>query len=376
MFGLYADFIYICQKIRQMEEQKTDRVTSKVELIQPNKVTISKRDYDEIEENLLTLTIDAIQDQMTRLKPIQTDLFGHPYIMVEASEAAGGRNKARVFKKAVEMRKSDIDFEWTDKTTGQVKRTNTGLFEAVHDIKGTNFIEITLSVWAIPALLYYGEGVGGTLFVKEYAITLRGEHTKKLYKYLSRWKNQGGYEVSLDEFQGFMLTDYDTTELKRRVLEPAKKKMKEGCDIWFEYRMWAKKGRKKDTITFKIFQNELTKSIVIKPTAALQQPFDYSKGEMAELYRQVWQTLGAYLPESMSDKARVITDLLANKGAASLKKADKELGNLDEKFTDGKISKEFLLNAFGKFLDLQLSISGFRGMGSPKKAKGKEAERV
>jgi hypothetical protein len=350
-----------------MEQQKSDKVTSKIELIQPNKVTISKRDYDEIEENLLTLTIDAIQSHMTRTKPIQTDLFGHPYITIEASEAAGGRNKSRVLKKAIEMRKSDIDFEWTDKNTGQVRRTNTGLYEAVHDIKGTNLIEITLSVWAIPALLYYGDGVGGTLFVKEYAITLRGEHTKKLYKYLSRWKDKGGYEVSLDEFQSFMLTDYDfPTDLERRVLKPAQAKMKEGCDVWFEYRIWAKNGRKKDTITFKIFRNELTKTHIVKPTKVLNASVDLSKGEIGELYRQVWQKLKMFLPEVLSDKARTITDILANKGVQALKKAIKELDDLDDKYSDGKINKEFLLNVFGKFLDEKLSISGFRGMGSHK----------
>jgi hypothetical protein len=70
-----------------MEQNKVDKVTPKIELIQPNKVTISKRDYDEIEENLLTLTIDAIQKHMIRAMPIQTDLFGHPYIRGNLKES-------------------------------------------------------------------------------------------------------------------------------------------------------------------------------------------------------------------------------------------------------------------------------------------------
>lgn len=55
----------------------------------------------------------------------------------------------------------------------------------VHNIKGTNRVALTLNPWAIPFLLYYGTGVGGTRYGKNIALTLRGNYTKRLYKIIA-----------------------------------------------------------------------------------------------------------------------------------------------------------------------------------------------
>ena len=70
----------------------------------------------------------------------------------------------------------------------------------VHNIKGTNRVALTLNPWAIPFLLYYGTGVGGTRYGKNIALTLRGNYTKRLYKIICSQRDRREYYYSIDQF--------------------------------------------------------------------------------------------------------------------------------------------------------------------------------
>lgn len=47
------------------------------------------------------------------------------------------------------------------------------IITTVHDIKKSNKITINFNMWAIPFLMYYGVGVGGTKFNKNLALSVR-----------------------------------------------------------------------------------------------------------------------------------------------------------------------------------------------------------
>ena len=153
-----------------------------VMLIQPNNVTFGQYSVTEWQENLLTLISDQIQQHMTREKQLPKDLFNQPVVEIKCDEAGGKNNKSKVLKEAIAMMRKNFSFRWVHPNIHQTVETFGVVITTVHNIKGTNRVALTLNPWAIPFLLYYGTGVGGTRYGKNIALTLRGNYTKRLYK--------------------------------------------------------------------------------------------------------------------------------------------------------------------------------------------------
>ena len=145
-------------------------------LIQPNNVTFGQYSVTEWQENLLTLISDQIQQHMTREKQLPKDLFNQPVVEIKCDEAGGKNNKSKVLKEAIAMMRKNFSFRWVHPNIHQTVETFGVVITTVHNIKGTNRVALTLNPWAIPFLLYYGTGVGGTRYGKNIALTLRVEH--------------------------------------------------------------------------------------------------------------------------------------------------------------------------------------------------------
>lgn len=142
-----------------------------VMLIQPNNVTFGQYSVTEWQENLLTLISDQIQQHMTREKQLPKDLFNQPVVEIKCDEAGGKNNKSKVLKEAIAMMRKNFSFRWVHPNIHQTVETFGVVITTVHNIKGTNRVALTLNPWAIPFLLYYGTGVGGTRYGKNIALT-------------------------------------------------------------------------------------------------------------------------------------------------------------------------------------------------------------
>jgi plasmid replication initiation protein len=305
-----------------MEENKNKVV--KATLVQPNKVTSARYDYSAVQENVVTAIISAIQGYMSQEKLIQTDLFGNPMVRVQARDIAAGNNKAYVLKQLKDLRKKDIDFTWTHPETGKEIDTNTGLINSYHSIRDSDEIDIEISKWAIPYLLYWGKGTGGTIYERSTAMTLKGEYTKRLYKQCCRWKDKGGFTMDLDEFRQWLHIEDkypDPIDLKRRVLDPAKKRLKDEADVYFEYSFSKIKSRSYNVITFKVFNVGTDKQ---KSDAASQE------------YKEAYIMLTRLWPNYESDKAMQVADKISERG--QLKQVLDRLIRLDDDLTQGKLN--------------------------------------
>lgn len=298
-----------------------------IELVQPNKVTNARHNFNEAQENVLTLMIGAIQKHMSKETAIQTDLFGEPMIVLDVSEI-GGNNKSYYWGTINDMRGKDFEFEWLRPTDNKHIKSKGSLITTIHDVKQTSKIEITINKWAIPYLLYWGKGVGGTIFNKTIALTLKGEYTKRLYKLCKRWEDRGGFSISIDEFKKMMMlgNKYSKTiELKRRVLEPSKERMQNGADIYFNYSL-AKVGGSKsyNMLHFTIHGNNKMKS----------------KEKKTELYIFVYNMLCIAYPNQVSSAAQEICDRIAENPQKfedlyrRLKKLKGELDASEKSITD------------------------------------------
>lgn len=270
-----------------------------ISLVQPNKVTTARYNYTEREENILTLMVDAIQRHMTREKTIQRDLFNQPIIVIDTKDV-DAKHKSDYLKACHSLMKKDFSFEWTNPKDGKIRKTVGVLVTTYHDVRNTSVIEITINTWAIPYLLYWGKGVGGTIFSKTIALTIKGQYTKRLYKLCKRWEQKGGFSMSIADFRKMLFLENKyllNGDLKKWVLEKAKKELKEKADVYFEYSLEKIGGsRSYNQINFTIHGNN-KKLDVTKKT---------------EIYQLVYNVIALAYPTHKSSKAMDITDKLAN----------------------------------------------------------------
>lgn len=256
--------------------QEKDPSINDLILLQPKSVTFGQYDISEWQENILTLITESLQKHLTKEKPLNTDLFGEPYVIVKCDEAGGTNNKTKVIASAKDLISKVFSFQWKSKNGKTVKSTGT-IITTIHDVEGSNNLTINFNKWAIPFLLYYGEGSGGGLFSKNVALTLRGNMTKRIYKMISAYKDKTRYEYPIETFRkDFNVSkSYSNYLIGKKILEPAMKRIKESnSDVWFDYELITKykqdNGRKPkaDTIVFKI-----------KTTAATQGTDQFRRNE-------------------------------------------------------------------------------------------------
>lgn len=319
----------------------------KLMLMQPNNITFGEYSYSSIQENILTLAIEALQKHATKEKLLQTDLWGQPTITVVCDEAAGDNNKNLVVKAVKDMVKKPFNFKWVHPNMGKVVETGGVVFTTWHNIIGSNRIELTLNVWAIPYLVYYGVGVGGTRFNKSIALNLQGEYTKRIYKMVCRWHDQLSFPYPLSSLRKDLdIPDsYDNTKIETVVLKPAVEKITEsGSDITFEYELICKnkiKGRKPkaDTIIFKIINKN--------PKEA--------GGAQFETYKDVFNFLSGCWSINKSSKLHEIVDKLCSMGV--LDKVSKRIEYYQTQIKNDDLTLEHARNKIKKMLKDEYQLS-------------------
>ena len=274
----------------ELTDNRKKKKPRPITLVQPNKVTNARHNYDERQENIMTLMIEAVKNEMTKVTPIQTDLFGEPMIVIDTKDVSS-KNKSHYLRSAKGMMRKVVSYEWTDSETKQKTETHGVLITTVHDVKESSVIKLTINKWAIPYLLYWGVGVGGTVFNKSIALTLRGSYTKRIYKLCKRWQDKGGFSMALNEFRDMLCLEAKypkSIELRRRVLDPAKQRMEEGADVYFDYSLTKIGGsRSYNQINFSIKGNDK----------------NLKKSEKTDMYQLVYNMLIIAYPRIQSTKA-------------------------------------------------------------------------
>ena len=315
-------------------------------LIQPNNITFGQYAISEVQENILTLIIDAIQDYVTNKKELPRDLFNQPYVEIVCDEAKGSNSKGQVKKAVQDMFKKEFAFNWVHPEIHKTVETTGTIVYNMHDIKGSNRIVINFNLWAVPFLLYFGVGVGGTRFSKTIALKLRGNYTKRIYKIISRWKDKTHFEYRISDFRKDLniSESYDNSAIKKKILSVSKERIQEsGSDIWFDYKFVCKhpvKGRKPkdDTIIFEIK--------TLHPQKA--------GGKQYEVYSYVYSWMSTCFNAFKSSKALDVTEKLTELG--ELKTVHDRACYYDDKISTGEMTTEHAKNALKKMLREQFNI--------------------
>ena len=325
-----------------------------VMLIQPNNVTFGQYSVTEWQENLLTLISDQIQQHMTREKQLPKDLFNQPVVEIKCDEAGGKNNKSKVLKEAIAMMRKNFSFRWVHPNIHQTVETFGVVITTVHNIKGTNRVALTLNPWAIPFLLYYGTGVGGTRYGKNIALTLRGNYTKRLYKIICSQRDRREYYYSIDQFCKDLEipASYSNAQIDQKVLRPAQTRIKESeADVWFDYKFICKtpkKGQKPKADTIILFIHA-------------RNPQEL-RGDQQQQYSFVYRWVyGALSYPSDNTPVRALDKILES---GRLKDVYDRCAYYDDKVCSGEMSTAHAQNSLAKMLREDFGI----------KARGKKME--
>lgn len=329
-----------------MEKKNKDRVEfippteKEIMMIQPNNVTFGQYNITEWQENILTLISDQIQSHMTRTIELPKDLFNQPYVSITCDDAGGKNNKAKVIQEALNLKEKSFSFRWQHPILQKNIETTGSIITTIHNIKGTNQITININPWAIPFLVYYGVGVGGTRFSKSLALSLRGNYTKRIYKILCSQRDRSEYLYSIPQFcKDLEIPEgYSNTQIERKILKPAMDRIKEsGSDVWFEYELICrhpipKRKPKADTIVFKIK--------TLHPTEA--------GGEQYSMYQYVYRWIERATEFPSDDTALRYTEKIV--AAGGLKRVFDKCCYYDDQIASGAKTKQHAYNAFLKIL--------------------------
>lgn len=332
-------------KIDPYKIESIPRKIKDIMLVQPNNVTFGQYELNAIQEDVLTLVIDAIQHQITHTKELPKDLFNQPYVEIVCDEAGGKNNKAKIKKAVKAMFYKTFTFNWVHPEIHKTIESTGSIITTLHDIKGTNKLIVNFNPWAIPFLVYYGIGVGGTRFNKSIALSLKGNYNKRIYKIISRWKDKANFEYKIAKFRKELkIPDtYTNKDIRVRILESSKTKIKAAnADVWFDYKMICKYPKsgvkpKADTIIFYIK--------TLNPEKA--------GGEQLQIYQYVYYWLKKCFGET-SEKAINYTDKLKELG--ELKKVFNRAAYYNEQIQKGEKTEKHAINSLKKMLRDQYKL--------------------
>lgn len=245
-----------------MAEEKKEIIKIPEYQMETKNLTLSKYDYSEVQQNVITLIQEQLKEYMTKdakEAAVRIDSMGEPYITIDCNEASKKNRKDYVMAEIEKMFLKPISFRWKHPTWGKEIKTICPIVTAIHDVKNSSLVKVNYNRWAIPFLIWYGKDIGGTVYDKTVALTLVGKYTKRIYKLICSYRDKNKYEYDLDKFrEDFAVPkSYKNDKIRTNILDKAKEDIdNSNSDVkfYYEFKM-VKEGKKKaaaKAIIFKI----------------------------------------------------------------------------------------------------------------------------
>ena len=211
---------------------------NQIMLAQDNVLTQSKQNFKVIEKRCLYKIIHEVRKQYIDTNRGQKDLFGDMMIDIEPGELAQlGDEIKDVFNALRNLRNRDviIQNDEVDVATGWI-------LEAKY-YKKKNLYSVKVSGEILPYLVELASNF--TAYDLTVAISLKSTYSQRFYEFCSQYKNRENktFFYTVEKLREMLMLEdkYPITyDFQKRVIEVAKKELKEAydnaqCDLWFEY---------------------------------------------------------------------------------------------------------------------------------------------
>ena len=211
---------------------------------QSNNFTTSRYDVTPLQKNLLYKLVEARHSLVTSDISNKEMLFAMKEVIeIDVESIAKGSDYRNIVKAAEEITIKTFKYQYEDSKQREVSGYSTIISGAEHP-RGTTKIRVALTGWGIAFLDYVGKGF--TPMYTTVAYALKSKYSKRIFDFVSRWADKGGKEYDLYELCDLLQLpktfyypksgNIHITKLKNKVLDVAKKEIKEHCPhFWFDY---------------------------------------------------------------------------------------------------------------------------------------------
>lgn len=241
-------------------------------IIQSNLATFGVYKFTSWQMNCLVHLVEQLQPAMSRdvdwlnadLKVFQEtlplDKNGNLLIPIQMNEIDKHHHGSIVLNEIKKMFKQTIKYNFTNEQ-GKLVRRECYLISTM-DIDEDDNIVLGMPVTSLRWLLYYGKGIGGTIYDKKSVVSMNGVYAKRIFMMLSRWKDKRVFSMKISELMDELQTpQYSVQDFERFVLKTAFREMINNLNsvLQFKYSLsytGTKVGKGKrgfDTVTFKVY---------------------------------------------------------------------------------------------------------------------------
>jgi len=234
--------------------------TSSTLVRQPYAITVAKHNFNVHEMRVMTRITEALQQDMVYGKTrseVQKTLFGDKIIRIPTKLLL--RNKDSNNYSAVKRALKSLETK-TMKVTGKDKH---GTYETIARLimkskyyLNNEMVEIQLDRDILPdylALSSYSR------YLVEVSAESSSAYIMRLYQFVSHWKDKTKKVVTIGELRDLLeIGDKYSRpkDLRKHILEPCIKDLKERADVWFEIESAIKSGRSIIGYVFNIYRRE------------------------------------------------------------------------------------------------------------------------
>lgn len=226
-------------------------------IAQSNKITEARYEFTKIEKRIIYKIIQEIRKKYV-VGDIQSNLFNELVITLTFKDLNEVSENWKLVYKSIRSLKNkyyefDNDDEWL--IIGIINKAKH------HKVKG--LWEITVDREIVSQFVELAQKY--TEYSLTVAMSLRSEHSQRLYEYCSQFRSSGGFKMKVQDMKEKMkITEKYSyySGFKKKVLDVAHKELKElyndgQCDLYFEYSE-KKNGRLVETLSFKVISRENT----------------------------------------------------------------------------------------------------------------------
>lgn len=122
-----------------------------------------------------------------------------------------------------------------------IQETSAIIVKVVHCDNDPGKVIVSINPSVLPFLLYYGPGVGGTVFDRDIALKLPSSYSARIYEMVADWSTSCSVKtIGLGELRKRLVisSKYDVNDIRMRVLDVAKREMEQtGSPVQFDYRL-------------------------------------------------------------------------------------------------------------------------------------------
>ena len=227
---------------------------------QPYAITMAKHRLDVHEFRIMTRVIEALQPYMLYgedRSAIQQTLLGDTVLHLATKDLLPTESKnygqVKMALKSLEQKLIKV----RGKDSKGVYETNARLIMKSKYYLNNQMVEIQLDRDLVPDMLALAKNY--SRYLAEVTFNASSSYVGRIYLFVSHWRDKTKKTVMLDTLRDWLdLTDkYEKTkDLRKRILEPAAKELKERADVWFEIDAPIKSGRAITGYVFKIYKRK------------------------------------------------------------------------------------------------------------------------